>query len=438
MPTGIFSEVPGHPTNVVPGLPGVSFTAFDRPYRSPDGTRWIISATTNAPNSATEVLITGIGLSGSRALLAQEAVTPVDGTRACDTGGFDIRLGINNSGNATFACSLDGATTDDEVIVKHVGGLFGVVAREGQSTAPLIPNALLGVTLHSASISNTDAISYAGSSLTGSGVTTATNAALFLNSNASLAAQKGVTIPGGMGVTNPWETFNTDDYYVSADGTKWMSIGDTTGATATDAIVAVNNNVEIREGSPAAPGLDPVLTIVEGMMMSDGNWFARTSEAAGTGGEDALIRSGVLLAKTDDPVPGGLPGETFTDALFGATFFWMQSNNLGDFIYGGTTSNPDVTKDAVLVMNNSLVVARQGDPVDLNGNGIFDDDAYIDVFNNDDGFLTDARELYFTADLINGAGTSLGQAYLMLVVPEPATLSLLGLAALFVRRRAAR
>jgi len=435
MPRAIFSEIPGHPTNMVPGLPGVSFTSFDRPFRSPDGSRWIISAQTNAPSPALEVIVTGIGFAGPRALLAQETVTPIDGVRTCDSGGFDLRLAINDSGNSAFACSLDGATTDDEVIVKHVGGSFGIAAQEGTSTAPLIPNAFLGITLNSSSITNGNAISYLGSSLTGSGVTSTTNAALFLNSNAALAAQKGVTIPTGMGVTNPWETFNADDYYVSANGTKWLAAGDTTGATTSDGIVVLNNEVVIREGSPPVPGLDPVLTIVESIMMSDGNWFVRTSEAAGTGGEDALVRSAVLLAQTDDLVPGGLPGERFSDTLFSQTFFWMQGNNLGDYVYGGTTDNPDPNRDAVMVFNNTTVVARQGDPVDLDGNGIFDDDAFIDIFNNDDGFLTDSRELYFTADLKNGAGTSLGQAYLVLQVPEPATLSLLGLVALALRRR---
>ncbi len=77
------------------------------------------------------------------------------------------------------------------------------------------------------------------------------------------------------------------------------------------------------------------------------------------------------------------------------------------------------------------VLARQGDPVDLDGNGLPDDDVFVDIFNNDDGFLTDAGLLYFTADLQNGAGAALGQGFLLLdttrfspcpgdIVPVPA------------------
>ena len=50
--------------------------------------------------------------------------------------------------------------------------------------------------------------------------------------------------------------------------------------------------------------------------------------------------------------------------------------------------------------------------VDLNGNGLADDDAFIAVFNNDDLFLTDDLQLYFTADLRNGKATVIGQALL--------------------------
>jgi hypothetical protein len=53
-----------------------------------------------------------------------------------------------------------------------------------------------------------------------------------------------------------------------------------------------------------------------------------------------------------------------------------------------------------------LVVAREGDPVDLDGNGTFDDDAYIGrgtntltAFEPNDAFLTDNGLLYFIANL---------------------------------------
>ncbi len=435
MAVGIFSEVPGHPTNVVPGLPGVAWTSFDRPYRSPNGQHWIISGVTNSGVSTTnEVIVRGQGRFGPRSLVAQEMVTAIDGSRVCDSVGFDTQLSISDNGTHAFSCNLDGATTDDEVVVKGTGMSLGVAHREGESVGGLIPGAALGTTIFSPHVDNlTGEISLASTGLIGT--TTATNAALFLKGNTTLVAQKGVTVPPGLGNTSPWENFTSGGYFVSADSSNYMAIGDTTGPTASDGIVVVNGNVVIREGTPLSGGLNPVFTIVQGVMVSNGDWFVRASASTTLGGQDWLVRNGAIVAAVDDAVPGGLPGEVFDDALFAATFFTMFGNNNGDYIYGATTNNPDPAFDAVLVWNNLTVVARQGDPVDLDGNGIFDDNAFIDVFNNDDGFLTDDNILFFTADLRNGAGVGIGQAYLWKSVPEPASIVLLAVGGLGLARR---
>jgi hypothetical protein len=91
-------------------------------------------------------------------------------------------------------------------------------------------------------------------------------------------------------------------------------------------------------------------------------------------------------------------------------------NNCGDYIVGGVTNSADTNANAVLVFNGKVVVAREGDPVDLNGNGLDDDSTFISVFNNDDSVLTDGRVYYFNADLRDGAGVSLGQAFLRMPV----------------------
>ncbi len=65
----------------------------------------------------------------------------------------------------------------------------------------------------------------------------------------------------------------------------------------------------------------------------------------------------------------------------------------------------------MLVLNGDTVIARQGDPVDLDGNGTYDDGYTIDVFNNDGGFLTEDGVFYLTATL-NAKGVNVGQAFL--------------------------
>lgn len=433
LPVGIFSEVPGHPTNVVPDLPGRSFTLFDRPFRSNDGSRWIITATVNTGSTLTdEIVITGQGVHRPTfRLRAQEGVTLING-RTIDTASIDTRISINDSGGYSFTGNLSGATTDDEsIITGDDAGILNVAIREGQATGGL-PGVNFGLTLDSPSITNGGAVSVRGSSL--QNAPPGQTSAACRNGGATVDAQIGKPI----GSEN-WQTLNTSDYYVSADGNRWFIAGDTDGPTTADAIMVHDGNIVIREGSPVAPRFsEGVQTFAENLMMSNGDWFARGSNLSTA--QDWVVKNGDVLAATDDPVPGGEPGETFDDAIFSATFFHMAGNNEGDTIYGGTTNLPDPDRDAVLVLNNTRVLLRQGDPVDLDGNGIFDDDAYISVFNNDDGFLTNRDlqgeyDLYFTADLINGAGVALGQSFMALHIPEPATLALLAFGGLALLRR---
>jgi len=438
LPTVKYSTIHSSATSLVPGGGGLRFgatsgslTAFDRPFRSLSGNYWIFSALTNSGATATDEFIVA-GLMGSESAQVQEGVTNLDAGRVAESASMDTKLSINDSGLFAFTANLSGATTDDEVICKAtVGGSPSVVAREGGTT--VIGGATFGTSLDSPTATNAGRISLR-SSLTGP--PTAQNAAGFNDEGGTLVFQKGVTVPAGQagGGTAFWENVFAGDFHVAANGVDWLALGDLTGATTSDGVVAVNNTVVVQEGNPL-PGINNgtnVTTLAEALMMPNGTWFARGS-CADT--NDWLIMNGVDIAETDDLVPGGLPGETFSDSLFAACFFTMAADNNGNFVYGGTTSNSDPEFDAVLVYNNQMVVARQGDAVDLDGNGLLDDDAFIDIFNNDDIFLLDDGTLLFTAELRNSASASIGQAVITIVIPTPGAVSALAVAGLVALRR---
>jgi uncharacterized protein (TIGR03382 family) len=61
--------------------------------------------------------------------------------------------------------------------------------------------------------------------------------------------------------------------------------------------------------------------------------------------------------------------------------------------------------------------------------------AFIDVFNNDDMFLTDDGYLYLFVDLRDSASVTIGQAFIALQVPTPGVLGLASLAGLVGLRR---
>ena len=433
VPRVIYSDIITSSTSDVPGLPGVKFETFDRPFSSPDGSRWIFSAITDIATTGTdEVIVLGGGLSGS--VVVQEGVTQVAPPATELVGLIDLRLWVTNAGDFVYATNTDNpVTTADEVIGRRAGGVYDVPAREGDP-APGLPGVTIGNNVHSGFLADDGRVGFLSTALLGTGTTTNDSAAFF---GSTVVAQEGVTIPGNQagGGTATWQLFDFEGFYMANNGATHLLRGDTNAATGDDVLV-YNGNVVLQEAEiiPGSGFTSPIATggSVEDILTPNGDWFSRGPNADGI---DWVVRNGTVLASTDTPVPGGLPGETFDDASFAATFFSMTGNSVGDYVYGGVTSNPDLNANAVLVFNNALVLLREGDPVDVDGNGVFDDDAFISVFNNEDAFLTDDLRYFFTADLRNAAGTAIGQAFIVMPVPEPGALSLLALGALGLLRR---
>jgi hypothetical protein len=436
VPRVIYSDIVTSPTSDVPGLPGAKFSSFDRPFSSPDGSRWIFSADTDLATTSDEVIVLGSGLSGTT--VVQEGVTQVAPPSTELAGLIDLRLWVTNAGDFVYATNTDNAvTTADEVIGRRVGATYDVPAREGDP-APGIPGATIGLNVHSGYLADDGRVGFLSTSLLGTGSTSTDSAAFFGN---TVIAQEGITVPGNQagGGTATWQLFDFEGFYMANNGATHLLRGDTNAAVGDDVLV-YNGNVVLQEAEiiPGSGFTSPIATggSVEDLLTANGDWFSRGANADAI---DWVVRNGTVLASTDTPVPGGIAGETFDDATFAATFFSMAGNGSGDYVYGGVTSNPDLNANAVLVFNNDFVLIREGDPVDVDGNGVFDDNAFISVFNNEDAFLTDDLRYFFTADLRDSAGVALGQAFIVMPVPEPGALSLLAIGAigLLRRRRAA-
>ena len=423
LPSVIYSEIASSPTSDVPGLAGAKFDAFNRPYVSENGQHWIIKASSNLATSMDDVFIVGSGVTGTT--VVQE------GTAAPWDPGFDIQFltdqnaSINNSGQYAIAANTTNSSPVDEQIVWWDGSIFKIAAQGGDAV-PGIAGEAYGTSLNSPSITNDARIGFRAGATVGSLPTTEDDFAIL---DGAVQAQVGVTVPGG--AATPLLGIDSNQYFVSGDGNTQLIEG-TLGSTSTD-VVLVNNNVELLEGADA-PGFsaDPISIVGETVMGANGNWFARGSN---TSGDDWIVNNGALIAKTGDAVPGGLAGEVYDDTPFSSNFFVMAGNSVGDFVIGATTSNADTEANAVIVVNNSFVLMREGDPVDLDGNGLDDDGVFLSVFNNEDSFLTDDGWYYFTADLVDAGGSALGQAFMRIQIPEPTSLGLLLVGALALIRR---
>lgn len=438
-PRVIYSSIQTSSTSDIPGQPGAKFrsgtNAFSKPFVSPDGSRWALRAFNNTGSTTDdEFLFSGSGLAGTTVVRENFSTGLLSG-EVWNT--FDEKIGIDNSGNIAFSNNTSAATTQDELVARYNAATndFTPVAREGNTADP-IPGATYGLAISTANITADGRVFYLGSSLTG--VPTANNAALFGNSGGSVVAQKGITIPGG--ASAPWELFDTDDFRINSDGTQYLAKGDLTGTTNDDVLVR-NGTVVMQEGSviPGSTFTSPIASAFAAdiFMSATADWMVRGSNADTI---DWATYNGAVIAVTDNAVPGGMPGENWDDAPFASTFFFITANNSGGYVVGGTTNNPDATMNAVLAYGTAgtgltTVFAREGDAVDVDGNGLFDDNAFLSVFNNDDGFLLDNGKFYFTAELRDAAGGTLGQAFLTMDVPAPGAAAPFALLALAAARR---
>jgi hypothetical protein len=343
--------------------------------------------------------------------------------------------------------NLTGDTLNDQVALKGTsGGGLSVAYREGNAVGAGLPGATYGSSMSDVGFSNAGLISMRATSL--GGTTAPQNAAILRNDGANLSSQanNAAVRPSGVGARD-WASFDFGTYWVDGTGTNWITRGTLTGDAASNQLLAVNNAAVIQEGMALGSFANGVSSIISNNMTSNGDWFARGENLVTD--QAWVVRNGTVIVDSDDAVPGGLVGETFTNSVWnvssGNTFFMHTGNNVGDYLYGGFTNNADTTRQAVWVLNGSQVVLREGDQVDLDGDGLLDD-AFIDVTgltgasldNKVDGaFLTDDLWMYFTADLRNGAGADIGEAFLRIQVPEPTALAGLALAGLLLARRRA-
>lgn len=396
--TVIYTDLATSPTSDVPGFPGANFVLFDRVFGSPNG-NWAITAATDLPTAEDEVLVV------NDVVRAREGTTFSPLTVTITT--LDTKLGINDAGEVVYAVNSSGDVAIDEFILSHDGVTNTIVAQEGDPTGlPTLPGTTWGAILETPAITSDGTVGFSADTVIG--VPTTQDDMLILGS--TVLAQEGVTVPTGQLGTETWENFNIDDFFVSADGTQWIGQGDLTGATATDGIVAVNGAVVIQEGVilPGSGFPDTVnMTNVTPHMTAGGQWYVRGSNNVSN--HDWVYGNGAVIAQRGAPIYTGAT-EIFTDTAYSPTFFLNVGNGVGDYVIGGV-SNELTTSDGILVYNNTSVIARENDPIDIDGNGTYDDNAFFNTFGNDDGHLTNDGIFYFVATIRDVGGVVIGDGF---------------------------
>jgi uncharacterized repeat protein (TIGR01451 family) len=433
---GVFSEVAASSSSDVPTL-AAKFTTVQRVFRSPDGTDVAFVGDTDLATSQDVVVMHSVD--GVWSVGAQEGSSLSNGGVFSMTF-LDSKVGLTNDGRFGFIADDTLAPTgSDEVLVLSDGATHTAIVREGSPIGAFTTEGYnFGSLLDSTNLTTNGEAWFRTTSI-GGGAPTAQNAAV-LGANGNLkVAQKGVDTPTG--ASNPWESFDSDLFWVDATGMNWLAQGDTTAATTDDDLVVVNGVAVIQQNQIltgtdfTTPVAEPTTTagMIFSEMISNGDWFVRGTNTSID--EDWVIKGNgstfsVVAKNGDEIVPGA--GEHWDDATgnasdgWGPSFTFITGNNQGDYVVGGRTDNTDDRLNTVIVLNGDTIIARENDPVDLDGNGLFDDGAYIRTLTTapDSAVLTDGGLLYFIADLradgtrgLTGSGTSIGEAIVVIEVP---------------------
>ncbi|MEO0661362.1 MAG: hypothetical protein AAFZ87_07495, partial [Planctomycetota bacterium] len=408
-PEILLTNVPGAASIDVPGMPGVQFSFagesdFGEVKGSPNG-NWILTGPIPDPadpgDTMPVLLVNGV------AVLALGDVAPWDPSgRPIDRiRGYDV----NDAGDFVVDASLEGPGLGDQV-VRQSGGQFFVDAEQGDPVST-IPGATLGSSASQHVILRDGSIGFMADNL--AGVPSSRSDAVFLDGE--LLLHSGITVPTGQanGGTQTFQNiFFNNRFWVSDDGQHWAAITSLNGNVATDEGIALDGHFVLQEGS-VIPGSGFTSAVRDngffgGFMDASGNWYAR-----GKNVDDVawLVRNGDVIAKEGDPVvPGStelVSGRTFT-----ATFGLVTGNSLGQYVYVAETDEPDRDRNEVVVRDGSRIVARIGDPLDIDENGVFDDDAFILFFADRNGHLADDGMWITEVGVRDSAGDEIGYAIL--------------------------
>lgn len=413
----LYTKIAGHPTAVVPGAvdltgnPAVTeFRAFEMLVGSPDGTNWMLRGRTQQGTASETMMMTGGGATGS--VFAQKG-RPVHGGAPNEIYDFfGSGLGrFNDTNDFIYSARAAGGPTGTlQKVIRVVGGVGTIVGAEGGPLGGLVDllpapsgDELIGNSVGSAHLLNTLAFGTQDSTITQ--IHTSRRPAIFYSSSAF--HQTGVTTVLGLDLVTPqtWATIDANAFYTTPDGLHWVATGRITGqTTTTDGVLVVDGAVRMQEGNVIPGGTITPSTFLNVSLSGNGHWYARGAQVS-TGVYAA--RDGVVVAKTGDPIVAA------SSETWGTSYSAFTGNRNGDWVVFGAT-NASTATDNVVVLNGTEVVLREGDPVDLDGNGLFDDDVFIGrgndtltAFSADNAFLTDDLVLYMFISLRNGAGVDL-------------------------------
>jgi hypothetical protein len=432
----IYTKIEGHPTAIVPGAVDVSgnpeltyFKAHEDIVGSPDGSRWLLRGRTIQPLTHEVILLLGAGTEGE--MLQQENQPVPDGEPGVTLDFVASSVGnFNENNDFVYVLRVKGGTANTlQRVYSDIGGVRSEAFRQGslyfglldQFNAPattaavgnsvgsahLLNNGVIGsqdstilaapggsTQLHS---SRRPAITYDRIRFHQNGVTQVTRLNGDPDDPLDLETWSGTA---GAGAANTFWTVPSADPIALLSGKGERGKGATyivrgtinqpagfNNVLVVDDVIVAQHGFEIPgTGIVASASSSTTNPFTDHSIAPNGDWYARGQGDSGT--RTWALRNGELFAVTGDTVPGGEEGETW------ATIIAFTGDRNGNWVMMGKTSNPDATRDDVVVVNGQVIL-REGDPVLLPGHK---GDVFIGRANAANSAFSGGSQVFFAED----------------------------------------
>lgn len=407
--TVLISEVPGAPSHAVPGLVGVNHgggPASGMPHIevSPAG-RWAARWPTDQAFLPQAGHVPHVLLRDGVALLLEGDPAPLGGR--ADT--ISSSLGVNDLGHVSIG--LEDASVGTQRALFHDGTAWSELATPAGAVPGTASDTWSGQSFRGPRLMFNGTAAYYG----------ALDGGLFQQAlvlGNQLLLRSGFHIPGNQagGASEPFwilddSAATSGAFALAPTGATWAArvlLG--SQLTGSHSALLIDGDVVLEQGEPVAIGNSGVITAFDDVAVdATGRWLA-TGHAQVPGGPETTwaVSHGAILAVSGGLVVPGAIERWDHDGYFETG---CALNSVGDWVLTGNT-DAGANFDEVLVFNGDVVLCRESDAVDLDGNGLLDDDVQVAGFLPRGVRLTDDGQIFSMVRLRDGQGADLGAALL--------------------------